>query len=453
MKRHHLLSVLSLSLALWSCSELKKDLPAPVNGDVVVHPEGWVQSSSPNFHGTYLKGKGYDTKECQPCHGGPLNGGTSKTSCFRCHGLYPHSAAWTQSASGDFHGRFLKAMSYNASECQTCHGSDFTGGSSQVSCFTCHATYPHLTTWVGGHGAYLKTKSWNDAECQACHGSAYAGGTSGVACFTCHDAYPHAVRFASVSHSSYLYQHGYPLSGCQTCHGATYAGGNVGESCMQSGCHVDGSGAAKSPEACNTCHGAFRSPATDFLSSAPPKGVQGDTLQTYRGVGAHAKHLVTAAVGRPVRCQECHVVPTTLRQAGHIDSQLPAEVAMNDTLAPLVTGDGTLRPSPAWNGTTCSNTYCHGNWKLRKATSAYQFVYNATDSVMVGAAYAPAWTGGSAQAACGTCHGLPPQGHTAAFGACVNCHSDVVGASMQIINPAKHMNGKINALTVELPMR
>jgi predicted CxxxxCH...CXXCH cytochrome family protein len=126
---------------------------------------------------------------------------------------------------------------------------------------------------------------------------------------------------------------------------------------------------------------------------------------------------------------------------------------MNDTLAPLVTGDGTLRPSPAWNGTTCSNTYCHGNWKLRKATSAYQFVYNATDSVMVGAAYAPAWTGGSAQAACGTCHGLPPQGHTAAFGACVNCHSDVVGASMQIINPAKHMNGKINALTVELPMR
>ncbi len=454
MKRPFLFAViaLGLSLALFSCSELKKDLPTPVSGAAAVHPEGWNQESSSDFHGTYLKARNFDTKECQPCHGGPFTGGTSQTSCFRCHSLYPHSATWNQTAAGDFHGRFLKAMSYNATDCQTCHGTDYNGGTSQVACFSCHGTFPHGAVWNTGHGQYLKTKNWTDTECQACHGTDYAGGTSSVACFSCHDPYPHSVRFPSGRHTNYLYPNGYPLAVCRTCHGSDYNGGNTGVSCMQPGCHVDQNGTQKSPEACNTCHGVFRAPASDFLSSAPPKGVLGDTAQTYRGVGAHQKHLLTGDLGKPLKCQECHVVPATLNQAGHIDTKLPAEVAMTDTLAGLVTGDGAVHPSPAWNGTTCTNTYCHGNWMLQKNTSAYPWIYNPTDSVMVGAAYAPVWTGGSAQAACGTCHGLPPQGHTALLGACVNCHSDVVDANMQIIDQSKHINGKIDVLTVEVPM-
>ncbi len=454
MKRHFLFPViaLGLSFALFSCSELKKDLPSPVSGAAAIHPEGWNQAASPDFHGAYLKAKGYDTKECKPCHGGPLNGGTSKSSCFRCHALYPHSAAWIQTASADFHGRFLKAMNYDATECQTCHGTDYTGGSSQVACFSCHTTFPHPATWTGGHGPYLKTKNWTDTECQSCHGTDYAGGTSGVACFSCHDPYPHSVRFPSGRHTNYLYPNGYPLVVCQTCHGTDYAGGKSGVSCMQAGCHVDETGTPKSPEACNTCHGVFRAPASDLLSAAPPKGVLGDTSQAYRGVGAHQKHLLTGTLGKPLKCQECHAVPATLFQAGHIDTKLPAEAVLNDTLSRLVTGDGTLRPSPAWNGTSCGSTYCHGNWKLQKSTSAFPWIYDTTDSVMVGEAFAPVWIGGSAQAACGTCHGLPPRGHTTVLGACVNCHSDVVDANMQIIDPSKHINGKINVLTQELPM-
>ena len=459
MKRPVLCFALALgfSLALWSCSELKKDLPSPVSGEAVVHPEGWNQPSSGEFHGTYLKSKEYETKECQPCHAAPLNGGTAKSSCFKCHALYPHSAAWTQSASADFHGRFLKAMAYNAQECQTCHGAAYDGGTSGVACFTCHSAYPHTAQWnsggaAGSHGLFLKARSWNDTECRACHGETYTGGTSGVGCFACHDAYPHAARFAAGGHTAYLYANLYPFNGCTTCHGSSYTGGNAGESCMQAGCHVDRTGAAKSPEACNTCHGDFLAPASDFLSAAPPKGVRGETSQTYRGVGAHAKHLLAATFGRVVRCQECHVVPAALAQAGHIDTQLPAEVVMNDTLARLVTGDGTLRPSPSWDGTSCSNTYCHGNWKLRKATSAYPWIYNSTDSVMLGAVYTPAWTGGSGQAACGTCHGLPPQGHSTVIMACYACHDDV-NEAMQIVDPSRHINGKIDVLTQQIPMR
>jgi hypothetical protein len=459
MKRHHLFSaiVLGLSLAVWSCSELKKDLPSPVSGAAAVHPDGWVQAASMEFHGAYLRAKNYETKECQPCHGGPLSGGTSQASCFRCHALYPHGAAWTQTDASDFHGRFLKAMAYNAQECQSCHGATYTGGTSSVSCYGCHASYPHRAEWntggdAGSHGLFLKAKSWNDIECRACHGATYTGGTSGLGCFTCHDAYPHSSRFSAGGHTAYLYANLYPLSGCRTCHGSSYTGGNAGESCMQAGCHVDGTGVPKSPEACNTCHGDFRSPAAALLSSAPPKGVLGETEATSRAVGAHAKHLLTGTVGKTVRCQECHLVPATLLQAGHINDKLPADVIMNDTLGRLVTGDGTLRPSPSWNGTSCGNTYCHGNWKLRKATSQYQWIYNSTDSVMVGAAYAPVWTGGSAQAACGTCHGLPPQGHSTAIMACYACHDDV-NEAMQIVDPSRHINGKIDVLTQQIPMR
>ncbi len=463
MKRNAAITCIAFALALGagSCSDLKKDLPSPSAG-TQIHPEAWMQKASAEFHGTYLKGKSYETKECQPCHGGPLNGGTSRTSCFTCHALYPHTAAWTRPDSASFHGKFLKAMSYNGTECQSCHGTNYQGGTSGESCFSCHTSYPHGAQWMTGgaaasHGLYLRGKGWNDAECTSCHGSNYAGGTSGQSCFACHDAYPHDVRFSSGGHPSYLYGNQYPLDGCKTCHGSAYTGGNAQQSCMSSGCHVEPGGAQRSPEACNTCHGAFGSASAALLNSAPPKSVLGQTAPTVRGVGAHATHLDTTGLGKGVECQECHVVPATLFAAGHVDNMTvsaPHMVTMAGTLGRLVTGDGTLRPAPAFNGTSCSGTYCHGNWKLRKATSTNQFIYNATDSIMVGAiANAPVWTGQSAQAACGTCHGLPPQGHSAAFGACANCHGDVVNASMQIINPAKHMNGKINALTQELPMR
>ena len=84
-----------------------------------------------------------------------------------------------------------------------------------------------------------------------------------------------------------------------------------------------------------------------------------------------------------------------------------------------------------------------------KISSPYQFLF--TDSVMVGAKYAPMWTGGTSEATCGSCHGLPPVGHTPApLTGCTACHADVVNSSGTIIDKTKHINGKINAFGVEL---
>jgi len=307
------------------------------------------------------------------------------------------------------------------------------------------------TAAVNFHGLTLKQSQYNLDICATCHSKQFTGGTSGVACFKCHQYYPHPSGFGNAGgHPQFLYNQSYPFGKCKACHGATYAGGgNASLSCMKSGCHVDASNNPKSPEACNACHGNFKAAANDLPSAAPPKDVLGNTATTARGVGAHQKHLVTGVVGKTVKCQECHTIPTQLSSLGHLGT-LPAEVVFNDTLARLATGGGTTVPKPSYDSSTlkCSNTFCHGNWKIRKATSSSQFVY--ADSVMVGANDSPVWTGGSAAAACGTCHGIPPKGHLAlAVSSCGTCHVGVVDNDGHIVDKTKHGNGKINVFGQE----
>jgi predicted CxxxxCH...CXXCH cytochrome family protein len=250
---------------------------------------------------------------------------------------------------------------------------------------------------------------------------------------------------------------GFPLDQCKTCHGSTYTGGLiVTKSCQESGCHADASGIGKSPESCNTCHGNFRAAASltgpaYLLSAAPPKSVVGDTAQTIAGVGAHQKHLATGTTGRTVKCQECHTVPAAVRDAGHLGAA-PAEIAFNDTLARLTTAIGPITPSYSSATVTCSNTYCHGNWGLRRATSSYQFAY--ADTMMEGAGTAPLWTAGAAQSQCYSCHGtagaIVPKGHIPATPTtCANCHTGVIDALGNIIDKTRHINGKVNVFGTE----
>jgi predicted CxxxxCH...CXXCH cytochrome family protein len=105
--------------------------------------------------------------------------------------------------------------------------------------------------------------------------------------------------------------------------------------------------------------------------------------------------------------------------------------------------------TPAYNAqtVTCSNNYCHGNFKNGNPTNAMVWnVYTA------------------ASTACGTCHGNPGKPtlaeralpKTPAEGgthpnvlACASCHGDVVNASLQIIDVTKHVNGKLNVFGTE----
>ncbi len=206
--------------------------------------------------------------------------------------------------------------------------------------------------------------------------------------------------------------------------------GSSGSSGATSGGPGSSSGTTPLPDAgtppattgssCTSCHGdatrAAVAGADTNLPAAPPKGTKGETATTARAVGAHQAHLAAGTYSKPLACNECHVVPTATNHSnGAVDMAF-------GTLAK--TGGAT----PAWNGTSCSSAYCHGN-------------FNGGNT-----AAAPAWTGGGGMT-CTSCHGGPPATgdhlRTPHRVACSTCHGN--GYSATTVNKALHLNGVKNA--------
>jgi len=296
-----------------------------------------------------------------------------------------HPEGWLDKTSKDFHGKLVEESKTAPESCQSCHGKSYEGGSAKVSCYDaqCHASYPHPEGFADStsgnfHQNYIRsTANWNITQCQDCHGVNYAG-------------------------------EGNPDKNCLTCH--TQADG---------------------PEACNTCHGGSQNPG-------PPFDLHGHTATTFIGVGAHQSHLtdttLTTAFERD--CYLCHKKPLIYAATGHVDNAPPPA----DIDFALIASDSG-RVTPHWDhaSASCSNIYCHGNFKLLRDSSSFTFGY--ADSVISGNNVTMKWTDvGSGQAACGTCHGLPPTGHVEST-ACNVCHPRVVDSDMKIINKKLHING------------
>jgi predicted CxxxxCH...CXXCH cytochrome family protein len=214
------------------------------------------------------------------------------------------------------------------------------------------------------------------------------------------------------------------LAGCQYCHGADLSGSFTGVACAS--CHDGGVHGGVTVVAfrvgdapsCVACHGGV-----DNQSGAPPRATWGNGGDPVR-VGAHSTHVAAG-----YDCAICHPKPADMLSAGHIDGAT-ADVAFG--------GIALAGPStPAWDrGTaTCSSTYCHGG------------------TLAGGSNPAPDWTRpGQGQAACGTCHGLPPAAlpspsHPAyVFAApCLGCHpataSQDGGGHDVLVAGGPHLNG------------
>jgi predicted CxxxxCH...CXXCH cytochrome family protein len=156
-------------------------------------------------------------------------------------------------------------------------------------------------------------------------------------------------------------------------------------------------------------------------------------------VGAHRSHLEALhKVSSPVACNECHLVPTDFNSPGHVDTGPPAEVFPPDA-GVLARADGAAVSYDPQTGTCTS--YCHGSGaRLSQDTSP---TVNRT----------PAFNG-IGQAACGSCHGIPPQipgesFHTGkTLGDCAGCHPRSVTSAGNIIvdssGNSTHLNGEID---------
>lgn len=67
-----------------------------------------------------------------------------------------HAAGWTNPASSNFHGKYIHDNNlWNLNTCKTCHGADYRGGNTGLTCFKCHTSEQgpeECTTCHGGEG-------------------------------------------------------------------------------------------------------------------------------------------------------------------------------------------------------------------------------------------------------------------------------------------------------------
>ncbi|MGD8780228.1 MAG: CxxxxCH/CxxCH domain-containing protein [Ignavibacteria bacterium] len=377
------LTTISVIIFFAACSEVKDDIvPLESQG---VHGTGVLNPESANYHGTLLIDQSFN--DCAQCHATDLSGGLAKVGCVECHSsINVHQEGINDPSSDNFHGNFIGGKADSWDECLDCHGENFDGGVASPNCTTCHNS---ITVHKEG-----------------------------------------IVNSSSDSfHGKFLLNNSWNLSGCKSCHGSTYSGGIASPTCNN--CHSQPDG----PEACNTCHGDFN----DADKIAPPNSIAGSSSTSDRGVGAHDTHLFNAAIANVAACEECHVVPAELNSDGHLDSDGMAEVDFSGSIF-----SSPSAPSYSATSLQCSNTYCHGNFVFSKEESDYPTIY--TEDQIAGNNFSLTWNNvGQGEAECGSCHNLPPTGHTSySIEKCVFCHGGVVDSEGNIIDPAKHINDEKN---------
>jgi predicted CxxxxCH...CXXCH cytochrome family protein len=400
--------------------------------------------------------------KARPISDGGVGASAGSSACTICHGDAgrPEVDPLVQAApprsvdgsDGGAHLAHLHAGPYRAAlACSECHQVPVTAGHSNgiveiafgalartggatpsFSGGSCASVYCHGATLNAG-GAHT-TPRWSggapETACGACHGAPPPSHDAGATdCHACHPGTEKADGTIDVFNGMHVdgkvevneqhpagwadpAQHGTAakqgIAACQACHGTDFGGGSSGVSC--NACH----GGTAWQTNCTFCHGTRVASftAADLAQAAPPLGTHGETSPSQPAVGAHQTHLAGNALGAAVACTDCHAT-------------LPTSLAHVLGLPPTVEfGAGARRggAAPAWNGITCT-VYCHGSTLQAGGT-------NQT----------PSWTGGAAQAACGTCHGAPPPSPHVPRSDCGACHPGYAAAG---VNLATHLNGAI----------
>jgi predicted CxxxxCH...CXXCH cytochrome family protein len=323
------------------------------------HPAGFADPSSSAFHGLALRSDQYRPMldgTCARCHEAPLEKGGA-VACASCHRESLQSCTGCHGGQNDPSPRNDACRSGAFAELgalHRAHQSDGTGQYPAIDCTTCHqvpeaiGSPGHLDSTgraeVHFSGRHLEGAVY-DAATQSCTASSCHGdqrmtwtetSTSIAECARCHGAPP-------PSHAS---------DRCTLCHGGAFD--RAGR--MRPELHLDG--LLTVGRACNDCHDDRLTPS-----------LLGDP-------GAHEIHLSEGSYRPPLVCADCHEVPDDVNAAGHIDSDLPAEVLVDgrwDTIA-----------------RRCADVACHGA------------------TLDGGQVVTRAWSA-SDGAECGDCHGLPPR--------------------------------------------
>ncbi len=206
-----------------------------------------------------------DVTQCAKCHGSNWTGGNLGPTCYQCHANFPLPHRQTDGSTNVYWGQKAQdgktmpdhssyaldpqggdTKTVGATGCKTCHGNDLLGGVAGVSCYKCHATFPHpaaaIADWKTGHKDFITQLVANAAkpttafavitsECAPCHISAGKND-----CATCH--HQNVPNWATKD------QHGAKaianIAGCKSCHGPDLKSGTLTNGKMCTTCHGPG---------------------------------------------------------------------------------------------------------------------------------------------------------------------------------------------------------------------
>jgi len=340
----------------------------------------------------------YTAGDCQSCHGSADNAAPPLDTAGNTEVTALGVGAHQVHLSGGAHGRPL--------ECSECHRvpqdvaepTHIDGAPAEVTFTGVALALNHSPHWDAApatcSGSWCHTPSPGDA-----HGSPVWNGEQALDCSSCHGLPP------ALPHPQ--------VADCSVCHGAVVAADD--RSIIDKDRHVDGVVQVSLDAACNACHGG--------TNAAPPRDLLGNDATSFAGVGAHQTHVLGTARSRPVPCNECHLVPAALLAPGHMDSAAPAELVFSG----VALGNGA---APHYEQGSCSATSCHGDVFPEGRPSG-------------GNHTVPVWTAvDGTQAACGTCHGLPPPPpHPNPTFPCHQCHANLGADDVTFVRPDLHVDG------------
>ncbi len=140
----YIAAILMILLSLSSCSDLDNNIsPQPI---ISVHPNNFANEESANFHGNYIKQIKWNLNVCKQCHSADYTGGITNVSCFTCH---------TQPKGPE--------------DCSTCHGV-FNDSLRIAPPRSINGDTTTTASGVGAHANHLyENKLGNTVECIACH--------------------------------------------------------------------------------------------------------------------------------------------------------------------------------------------------------------------------------------------------------------------------------------------
>jgi hypothetical protein len=169
----------------------------------------------------------------------------------------------------------MTAANSDLGSCAVCHGSDYSGGTSQVACTECHMgdqQNVHPLDWgylaYAKHGAFVNQSGIASCNNMYCHGKTLAGVTSsGPSCTSCHIGGPYRVHPGTGVDATTDFNNWATNTTSSYFHG-TYVTNNGVNSCENAVCHgTNLKGVTGSGSSCQACHANY----TSFYSMTAKK--------------------------------------------------------------------------------------------------------------------------------------------------------------------------------------